>query len=110
MMQVMIQKAFTQHNGQPTMQVTFTLPNGLWADTIHLVGDFNNWNRRSHPLRCDRQGEWSLTMNLETGKVYQFRYLVNGRDWTNDNKADAYCPHACGFTCSVITTEPRLVS
>jgi len=46
-----------EHEGRP----------GVWyrewapvADGLFLVGDFNNWDRRSHPLQCDEYGAWSI--------------------------------------------------
>ena len=71
----------------------------------HLVGDFNDWNRRSHPLTRSRDDEtWQITLELEQGKVFQFRYLVNGTDWQNDWKADRYVPNAFGGENSVLDT------
>ncbi len=86
----MIQKSLTEQNGAATAQVTFVLPDGLWADTVHLVGDFNDWDQASHPFHYHRKGEWRLTVELQPGRAYHFRYLLNGRDWTTDRTADAY--------------------
>ncbi|MGC9360125.1 MAG: isoamylase early set domain-containing protein, partial [Anaerolineae bacterium] len=60
------------------VRVTFRLPSTIWAESVHLVGDFNDWSRTSHPLRRTRDGEWEISLQLEEGKTYQFRYLVNG--------------------------------
>jgi len=30
------------------------------AESLHLIGDFNNWNRTSHPLRKLKNGYWQL--------------------------------------------------
>ncbi len=86
----MITKQCNPVKGAPLVQVTFTLPESLWADQIHLVGDFNNWNRTSHPLGRDRQGRWTLTVDLERGRAYQFRYLCDGHKWTSLYPAEAY--------------------
>lgn len=71
-------------------RITFVLPNSVWADKIFLVGDFNDWNRTSHPLHRNRDGEWWLTIDLKTGRSYEFRYLCDGSRWMNDPQADAY--------------------
>lgn len=85
--------------------VRFELPSSIWADVIHLVGDFNNWNRISHPLARDRYGDtWYITLELERGKEYQFRYLTNGTEWHNDSNADKYVPNIYGGTNSVVVT------
>lgn len=30
------------------------------ADALYLTGDFNGWNRRSHPLKKAKNGDWSI--------------------------------------------------
>lgn len=87
------------------VKVTFTLPPAIWAETVHLAGDFNNWNKTSHPLVWDRQEEvWKITLELPKGAEYQFRYLVNGTEWHNDWHADKYAPNPYGGDNSVVTT------
>ncbi|ORZ32725.1 hypothetical protein BCR44DRAFT_1515297 [Catenaria anguillulae PL171] len=36
------------------------------ATTAHLIGDFNNWDRASHPLTRDEFGTWSLRLPAGT--------------------------------------------
>ncbi|MCD6520231.1 MAG: isoamylase early set domain-containing protein [Anaerolineae bacterium] len=88
-----------------TVLVTFKLPATVWAETVHLVGDFNDWNRHSHPLvRSNVDDTWEITLELEKGKVYQFRYLINGNQWQNDWNADRYVPNPFGGDNSVLET------
>jgi len=88
-----------------TVVVHFQLPAVIWAETVTLVGDFNGWNRQSHPLTRSRDdGSWHIEVALEAGKVYQFRYLVNGTDWQNDWNADRYIPNPFGGDNSVLET------
>ena len=100
----MITKIYTVDGELLSVEVTFAVPSHVWADTIHLVGDFNNWNRSSHPFQRARDGQWTITIGLSPDKVYQFRYLCNGRDWMNDCTADGYVPnpHGCE-NCLLIT-------
>ena len=86
--------------------VTFEVPSSIWADTIYLVGDFNDWDQRSHPLKKARDGDaaWRITVDLDAGRDYQFRYLVDGREWHNDWQADAYVPNPFGGDNSVVRT------
>jgi hypothetical protein len=37
-----------------------------------------------------KDGSFSLSMDLETGRSYQFRYLLDGSIWINDDAADRY--------------------
>lgn len=88
-----------------TVLVTFELPPAIWAETVHLVGDFNDWNQNSHPLKRGRDDDtWQITLELERGREYQFRYLVNGTDWHNDWDADKYVPNPFGGDNSVVVT------
>ncbi|OGO06616.1 MAG: hypothetical protein A2Y73_07565 [Chloroflexi bacterium RBG_13_56_8] len=83
--------------------VTFQLPSNTWAETVHLVGDFNGWNNQSHPLTRSRDDDaWHITLELEEGRAYQFRYLINGMDWQNDWQADRYVPNPFGGDNSVL--------
>ncbi len=83
------------------VRVTFAMPGAIWADSIHVVGDFNGWDERATPLRQTERG-WMTTLELEAGREYQFRYLLNGREWQNDWQADAYAPNQYGGDNSVV--------
>ncbi|MBO9348557.1 isoamylase early set domain-containing protein [Chloroflexus sp. MS-G] len=85
------------------VRVTFSLPAAIWADTIHLVGDFNGWNPRATPLRATEHG-WMVTLDLDAGRIYQYRYLVNDNEWHNDWNADGYVPNPYGGDNSVVDT------
>jgi 1,4-alpha-glucan branching enzyme len=104
----MIRKTLVETDTGPIMQATFTLPNSIWADRIYLVGDFNNWNRTSHPMERDREGGWRITVDLEVGRSYQFRYLCDDERWINDGQADAYVLNPYGGDNFVIITDPHL--
>ena len=89
--------------GSDSVRVVFILPPAIWAETVHLVGEFNNWSRTSHPMIWDRQEEvWSIALVLQKGCEYQFRYLVNGTEWQNDWDADRYEPNSFGGDNSVV--------
>ncbi len=63
-------------NNFDKIHVTFSLPATIWADSIHLVGDFNNWNTVNTPLYLD-EDDWSVSLELEIGNVYRYRYLID---------------------------------
>lgn len=61
------------------------------AKKVALVGDFNEWkDKKSNHMRKLKDGSFSRTLELEVGRVYQFRYLLDGENWINDPKADGY--------------------
>lgn len=99
----MIKKAPSDKAG--VTLVTFEFPVAIWAESVHLVGEFNGWDQNSHPLTRGRSDDaWSITLELEAGREYQFRYLVDGKEWHNDWKADKYVPNDFGGDNSVVTT------
>lgn len=102
----MIEKTFVEKDGLLVARVRFILPSSTWASSVHLVGDFNDWNYTSHPFGSDRDGNWSITMDVPTGRAYQFRYLIDGQDWINDGQADAYIYNQYGSDNCVLITDP----
>ena len=60
------------------------------ADKVYLVGEFNSWNETSIPMKKGPDGSFSVKKQLDTNKEYQFRYLLDGKKWINDWKADKY--------------------
>ena len=62
-------------------KVTFCLPKRVVksAQSVHLLGNFNNWNET--PLKKTADGKYLTELTLETGKEYQFRYLLDRTHW-----------------------------
>jgi 1,4-alpha-glucan branching enzyme len=75
-----------------TCRVTFRLPGPAAPDAtcVSLVGDFNGWNVHAHPMKKLKNGDFTTTLELEPGRDYAFRYLVDGVRWENDWDADKY--------------------
>ena len=82
---------------------TFRLPASVGATTVHLVGDVNDWSPTATPMR--REGAWFVTtLELEPGRSYRYRYLLDGARWENDWAADAYVPNGFGSDDSLVRT------
>ncbi len=79
---------------KPVCKVTFGLSAGEAgdADSVHLVGEFNGWSKTATPMKKKKGGSFSVTVDLETGREYAFRYLVDGTRWTNAENADKSSP------------------
>jgi 1,4-alpha-glucan branching enzyme len=73
-------------------KVTFRLPKFAATDakSVCIVGDFNNWNIRANPMKKLKNGNYTITLELEAGREYQFRYLIDECKWENDWNADKY--------------------
>ena len=85
-----------------TCRVTFKLPAEVEAQSAHLCGDFNEWDTSSHPMKRLKDGSFSLTVSLEPGREYRYRYLAEGHLWENDWSADAYLPNQFGSEDSIV--------
>jgi 1,4-alpha-glucan branching enzyme len=54
------------------------------ADEVRLLGDFNQWNRESHPLDRGENGVWEITLqgrdSLKNGQNIKL-WIRHGEDW-----------------------------
>ena len=82
--------------------VTFTLDPGVGARTAAVCGEWNNWSADAGVMRRGAEGGFTLTVDLEAGRAYRFRYLLDGERWDNDWAADAYVPNSFGADDSVV--------
>ncbi|WP_371193304.1 isoamylase early set domain-containing protein [Glaciecola sp. SC05] len=79
---------------KPVCKVTFKLSKeeAKSAEKVRLVGDFNEWDLNTPPMKKLKDGSFSSTVALQKDNQYQFRYLLNDKEWQNDWHADAYVP------------------
>ena len=92
----------TPTKGSSRSRVTFELPAEVEATTVHLCGDFNEWSRTATPLTRRKDGRYSVTLTLDGGRAYRYRYLVDGERWENDWAADSYAKNDFGGDDSVL--------
>ena len=52
------------------------------------MGEFNDWNMETCPMKRLKGGSFSLTVALATGNSYRFRYVLDGETWVNEHDAD----------------------
>ncbi|HXP55417.1 MAG TPA: isoamylase early set domain-containing protein, partial [Streptosporangiaceae bacterium] len=89
----------------PTVEVTFTLPREVGAADVLLCGDFNGWTSAPTPLAQGNDGAWQVTLPLEPGNSYHYRYLLDGQRWENAWQADRYEPNPFGSDNSVVIVD-----
>ena len=79
---------------KPVCKVTFRMPKAAveGVKQVAIAGDFNNWNTKKNKLEQLKDGSFKTTLDLETGKSYQYRYVLDGQVWENDWQADDYVP------------------
>ncbi len=87
-------------------KVTFELPLGIdGAEDVYLVGDFNNWDEHATKMEKKKDGRFAITLDLSLNRDYEYRYLVNGKEWHNDWEADKYVPNPFSGDNSVVSTR-----
>ncbi len=72
--------------------VTFWLARDAAPDAsyVALAGTFNQWDQHSHLMDRLGSGDFALMVVLESGREYEFRYLIDGKRWENAWSADKY--------------------
>jgi 1,4-alpha-glucan branching enzyme len=87
------------------------LPEGIAVESVHVVGEFNDWDPTANPMTRRKGRVYRATVELEPGREYQFRYLVNGEHWCNDWHADGYVASDTGEdNCVVVTPSATSVA
>lgn len=86
------------------VKVTFAMPSIEGCQQLYLCGDFNEWSQTATPMERAVDGTWSVTLELEPDREYQYRYLADDQTWHNDWAADDYMGNPYGSDNSVITT------
>ena len=44
------------------------------AKKVNIAGDFNSWSSTDTPLKQDKDGSFSVKLELDVDKEYQFRF------------------------------------
>lgn len=58
------------------------------ANSVALVGSFNDWNKEANPMAKGEDNVWKCTIKLAPGK-YEYQFIVNNTDWKVDPKAES---------------------
>ena len=78
---------------KPVCKVTFLMNKEIaaGASKVELLGEFNNWNT-AEPVNMKKlkDGSFKVIIDLPSEKEYQFKYLLDGEKWINDENADKY--------------------
>ena len=87
-----LKKSFSKDNTKCTVTFTVSKDAAQGASKINLAGDFNSWSSTDTPLKQNKDGSFSVKLELDVNCEYQFRYLLDGIKWENDWNADKYIP------------------
>ena len=87
-----VKKTYAKDKKTATVTFTVSAEAARGAETITVAGDFNSWSSTDTPLKKGKDGSFSVKLELDADKEYQFRYLLDGYKWENDWQADKYIP------------------
>ncbi|HEX3034978.1 MAG TPA: isoamylase early set domain-containing protein [Thermodesulfobacteriota bacterium] len=85
-------------------KVTFKLPKeaASEANVVAIVGDFNDWSIEANQMKKQKNGNFTITLELQPGREYRYKYLIDGPTWENDWNADRYEQNAYGTDDSIV--------
>jgi 1,4-alpha-glucan branching enzyme len=75
-----------------------TAPN---ARQVFLIGDFNDWDPNSHPMKRQPDGAWVLQVPLTHGH-HHYQFLVDGKPTLD--------PRAYGVACNLMGEKVSLLA
>jgi 1,4-alpha-glucan branching enzyme len=83
-----------------TLRAVNFICNSPQAQFVNLVGDFNEWNPSSHPMKRMPDGAWLITVELKHGH-HRFAFLVDG-NLTLDPRAQGITRNDQGERVSLV--------
>lgn len=84
---------------KPVCKVTFAMDKEAvsGASKVDLLGEFNNWNTAEPiAMKALKNGSFKVTIDLPAENEFQFKYLLDGEIWINDDSADKYVNSGLG--------------
>jgi len=81
--------------------VTFVVAPEVDAQSVAVLGDFNEWDAEAGAMQQRKDGFWAKTIRFDPG-TYRYRFLADGELWLNDPDADDYEPSGFGEDNSVL--------
>jgi len=88
---------------KPECKVTFQIPAEILAGSkkASIAGEFNGWDVNANPARIIK-GIASVSVVLESGRSYQYKFVIDGERWENDPQADSYISNEFGDANSIV--------
>lgn len=96
------QAAWTDTDTRNFVEVEFRLAPEFSTRHAEVAGDFSAWVPWSMPTRAD--GGYSLSLLLERGRSWRYRFLVDSTRWMNDPRAFDFVADNRGGMVSVLQT------
>jgi 1,4-alpha-glucan branching enzyme len=73
------------HDGSvDKVRVTFSVPAIDGCESLYLVGWFDEWKESTFPMARREDGGWELTLELDRGCDYLYRFRAEDGTWLRD--------------------------
>jgi diguanylate cyclase (GGDEF)-like protein len=73
--------------------------------TVHVMGEFNGWDRTVDPMTREPDGGFALALRLAPGK-YAYKFIVDSELYIADPASPVSVPDGFGGRNSVLVVEP----
>lgn len=97
----MVSKRFFKTKDE--VEVTFVVDTDD-VDSAALATDQHDWQPQPMTRTARGKGPFRIRLRFAKNDPVQFRYLLDGSRWENDEAADAYWPNPLGSDNSVVFT------
>lgn len=94
----MVKKTYYKTKDYCKVKFSFKVEN---AETVEVLGLNSNWEN-SLVMKKQKDGSFSVAVNLPKETKHEFKYLVNESQWLNEPDADMEEPNIFGGSNSVI--------
>ena len=73
----MAKRILKENTGKIARQRVTLILDAPEADAVFLMGDFNQWNEKKHPMKKNADGVWKKIIMVPAGS-YEYRFLWMG--------------------------------
>jgi 1,4-alpha-glucan branching enzyme len=72
------------------------------AEYVEIIGSWNNW--QPERMKKRRDGTFYIPKTFDVSKEYEFRYIIDGKEYINDPEADGYIKNPFGTDNCIVKT------
>lgn len=101
----MAKRTKTENTGKIARQKTTLFFEAPDAKAVALMGEFNQWNEKKHPMKKNANGVWEKIIMVPAGS-YEYRFLVDG-EWRNDPLNGQVCANCFGTFNNVLKVPSK---
>ena len=91
-----IKKQYVKNKPKCNVTFRYGAPQPIKAETVKILGDFNRWSKDCEPMKKLENGEFTQTIEFDSEKEYQFRYLLDDKLWDDEFEVDNYVSNGLG--------------